>query len=104
MNPTATLDSDFVKSHSSPQRTIPGMLSIVIPCHNEEPVIETTHRRLSQILHDIQMDYEIIYIDDGSRDLTLAKLLQIAANDRHVQVVELARNFGQQAAMSAGLE
>jgi cellulose synthase/poly-beta-1,6-N-acetylglucosamine synthase-like glycosyltransferase len=45
MNSTAAFDSDFVKSHSSPQRTIPGMLSIVIPCHNEEPVIETTHRR-----------------------------------------------------------
>ncbi|TSA01690.1 MAG: glycosyltransferase [Planctomycetaceae bacterium] len=104
MNSTAAFDSDFVKSHSLPQRTIPGMLSIVIPCHNEEPVIETTHRRLSQILRDIQMDYEILYIDDGSRDLTLAKLLQVAANDRHVQVVELARNFGQQAAMSAGLE
>ena len=80
-----------------------GLLSIVIPCHNEEAVIETTHRRLVEVLPATGMDFEIIYVDDGSRDATLERLESIAARDDRAQVIELSRNFGQQAAMSAGL-
>ena len=81
-----------------------GLLSVVIPCHNEAEVIETTHRRLVEVLPETGMDFEIVYVDDGSRDDTLRRLEAIAAADPRTEVVELARNFGQQAAMSAGLE
>ena len=84
-------------------RTGHGLLSVVIPCHNEVEVIDDTHARLVSVLPSTGMDFEIIYIDDGSRDTTLQRLEAIAARDARVQVIELARNFGQQAAMSAGL-
>jgi glycosyltransferase involved in cell wall biosynthesis len=80
-----------------------GLLSVVIPCHNEQEVITATHARLVEILPTTGMDFEIIYVDDGSRDETLARLEAIAARDPRAKVLELARNFGQQAAMSAGL-
>ncbi|MFM7207320.1 MAG: glycosyltransferase family 2 protein [Planctomycetaceae bacterium] len=80
-----------------------GLLSVVIPCHNEEEVIDATHARLQDVLQATGLEIEIIYVDDGSRDGTLHKLEAIAARDGRVQVLELARNFGQQAAMSAGL-
>ncbi len=84
-------------------RTGHGLLSIVIPCHNEVEVIDDTHARLVNVLPATGMDFEIVYVDDGSRDATLERLEAIAGRDARVQVIELARNFGQQAAMSAGL-
>jgi hypothetical protein len=86
-----------------PERAGRGLLSVVIPCHNERDVIEATHARLAEVLPTTGMDFEIIYIDDGSRDDTLEKLAAIAGRDGRVTVIELSRNFGQQAAMSAGL-
>jgi len=80
-----------------------GLLSIVVPCHNEEAVVATTHDRLVAAVAGTGMDLEIIYVDDGSRDQTLRRLEAIAARDSRAVVVELSRNFGQQAAMSAGL-
>jgi dolichol-phosphate mannosyltransferase len=87
----------------STDRSGRGLLSVVIPCHNEEAVIDATHARLVAVLPATAMDFEIIYIDDGSRDATLPRLAAIAARDPRVRVIELARNFGQQAAMSAGI-
>ena len=87
----------------TPTRPVRGLLSVVIPCHNEQEVIESTHARLAEVLPATGMDFEVIYVDDGSRDRTLSCLEAIAARDARVQVIELARNFGQQAAMSAGL-
>jgi dolichol-phosphate mannosyltransferase len=80
-----------------------GLLSVVIPCHNEQEVIDATHARLVEVLPATGMDFEIIYVDDGSRDGTLRRLEAIAARDPRTVVIELSRNFGQQAAMSAGL-
>ena len=90
-------------SRPSSSRAARGLLSVVIPCHNEEAVIEATHERLAEVLPTTGMDFEIIYVDDGSRDATAALLERIAARDGRVTVIELSRNFGQQAAMSAGL-
>ena len=87
----------------SGRRAARGLLSVVIPCHNEQDVIETTHGRLVEVLPTTGMDFEIIYVDDGSRDATLERLERIAAREGRVTVIELSRNFGQQAAMSAGL-
>lgn len=96
-------DTGVVLRRSLPERAGRGLLSVVIPCHNERDVIEATHARLTDVLPATGMDFEIIYIDDGSRDDTLERLAAIAARDGRVTVIELSRNFGQQAAMSAGL-
>ena len=85
------------------RRPAGGLLSIVIPCHNEAAVIDDTHARLTAAVATTGMDHEIVYVDDGSRDDTLGRLEGIAARDPRVTVIEFARNFGQQAAMSAGL-
>jgi dolichol-phosphate mannosyltransferase len=92
-----------VDPHVAALRGARGLLSVVIPCHDEEQVIEATHARLAEALPQTGMDFELVYVDDGSRDSTLARLERIAARDPRVRVIELARNFGQQAAMSAGL-
>jgi len=86
-----------------PARASHGLLTIVVPCHNEEAVIGAAHARLVETLPATGMDFEIIYIDDGSRDGTLLRLQAIASADPRATVLELSRNFGQQAAMSAGL-
>ena len=76
------------------RRAARGLLSVVIPCHNEEAVIAATHERIAAVLPKTGMDFEILYIDDGSRDGTLAQLESIAARDPRAHVLELARNFG----------
>lgn len=85
-------------------RTNPQLLSVVVPCYNEEAVIEATHARLTDVLSRLGVPYEIIYADDGSGDRTASLLSSILRSDGHVRVVTLARNFGHQAAASAGLE
>ena len=75
--------------------SIRGLLSVVIPCFNEEVVIQTTHRRLIESLERIpKLDLEIVYIDDGSRDRTLERLRELQCGDRRVRVIALSRNFG----------
>ena len=82
----------------------PALLSVVIPCYNEEEGIHETHRRISQTLATLDgCDYEIVYVDDGSRDRTPALLRDIQAGDPRTRVVYLARNFGHQFAVTAGL-
>jgi dolichol-phosphate mannosyltransferase len=81
------------------------LLSIVVPCFNEEAVLEETHRRLVPLLDRLDdLDYEIIYVDDGSRDRTPEILERLQARDPHVRVLRFSRNFGHQVAVSAGLE
>ncbi len=79
-------------------------ISVVVPCFNENEVIAECHKRLSETLRTFDAWYEIVYVDDGSRDRTLSKLQGIHASDPNVTVVELSRNFGHQAAVTAGLE
>lgn len=82
----------------------PPDLSIVIPVHNEEDNLPRLHERLSAVLGQTGLHYEIIFIDDGSQEVCLQLLRRLAASDPRVLVVELARNFGHQVAISAGLE
>lgn len=84
----------------------PTLLSIVMPCHNEQEVLPTTYERTTAFGKTLEaqgMDYEIIFINDGSRDQTPAILDRLAAEDPRVRVVHLTRNFGHQPAVSAGL-
>jgi glycosyltransferase involved in cell wall biosynthesis len=80
------------------------IVSVVVPCYNEEPVIEETHRRLTDTLSSLGCSYEIVYVDDGSRDGTLLKLRTIQGQDGTVRVLSFSRNFGHQMAVSAGID
>lgn len=81
------------------------LLSVIVPCYNEEEVLEETHRRLTAVLTQLEeLTYELIYVDDGSRDQTLFLLRQLQAADPHVRVVSFSRNFGHQIAVTAGVE
>ena len=66
--PSSVPDTSVVLRRPVPERAARGLLSVVIPCHNERDVIEATHARLVEVLPATGMDFEIIYIDDGSRD------------------------------------
>ena len=78
--------------------------SIVVPCYNEEACIAETHARLTAVMEGMGERYEILYINDGSKDQTAPMLDELAARDRHVRVIHFARNAGHQLAVSAGLD
>ena len=81
------------------------MLSVVIPCYNEEAVVVETHRRLGDALAAMDVErYEVLYVDDGSRDATPALLRQLHERDERVRVLRFSRNFGHQIAVTAGIE
>jgi glycosyltransferase involved in cell wall biosynthesis len=79
-------------------------LSIVIPIYNEEENIKPLYVELKEVLDSLEHDYEIIFIDDGSRDTSLTLLEEIQQQDERVVVISFRRNFGQTAAMSAGFD
>lgn len=79
-------------------------LSVVIPVFNEQDNLNQLHQRLGAVLPSLNRDYEIIYVDDGSIDSSLNKLRKIAESDATTSVIQLRRNFGQTAAMSAGID
>ncbi len=79
-------------------------LSVVVPLYNEEENIEELHRRLADVLPSTGVDYEIIYVDDGSTDGTAELLEGLALSDSHVVALSLRRNFGQTAAFAAGFD
>ena len=81
------------------------LLSVIVPCYNEEAVLAETHRRLGEVLERMDdIDYEIVYVDDGSQDATAQILQALQLNDEHVRVLCFSRNFGHQTAVTAGLE
>ena len=80
-------------------------ISIVIPMYYEEQVAEECYKRVTNVLKSIEnYDYEIIFINDGSKDKTLDILEKLAQNDGKVKVISFSRNFGHQAAVTAGLK
>jgi glycosyltransferase involved in cell wall biosynthesis len=79
-----------------------GLLSVVAPLHDEEDTVDAFHARALAALEGI--DFELVLVDDGSRDGTPERLRALAAVDTRVKLITLSRNFGHQAALSAGLE
>lgn len=77
-------------------------ISIVVPCYNEERNIEAFYQAINELR--LKSSYEIIYVNDGSRDKTLSTLQVLAGKDNRVKYVSFSRNFGKEAAMLAGLE
>ena len=80
------------------------MLSVVIPVFNEARSLIDLHHRLAQTLKDVGQSYEIIFVDDGSRDRSAEILRALHTQDRAVRVVRFNRNYGQHAAVCAGME
>lgn len=80
------------------------MLSVILPSYNEEKMIAKATARMAEILQPEKIDYELLFIDDGSRDGTWAQINEAAEKDSHVVGVHFSRNFGKEAAMFAGLE
>jgi glycosyltransferase involved in cell wall biosynthesis len=79
-------------------------ISVFLPVYDEEPNLRLLHEKLSEALAKLGRTAEIIYVDDGSRDGSLAILRELALEDRRVRVVALRRNYGQTAAMAAGID
>lgn len=81
------------------------LVSIVVPCYNEEAVLSELHARLVSVLEQVEdLSFEIVYTDDGSTDRTPDILREFQLEDDRVRVVSLSRNFGHQIAVTAGLE
>ena len=78
--------------------------SIVVPFHNEEDNVTTLYDRLKAVMEQVGETFELVFVDDGSRDRTYRLLEEIAAVDSRVLVVKLRRNFGQTSALAAGFD
>src|SRR2546426_4070155 len=79
-------------------------LSVIVPAYNEEEVLLEFHRRLSDVMNSLSKTWEVIYVNDGSGDSTLALLEGLVKADPHVGFIDLSRNFGKEIAMTAGLD
>jgi glycosyltransferase involved in cell wall biosynthesis len=81
-----------------------SLLSVVVPAYNEASVLKDFHERLSAVLTALPMRCEILYVNDGSTDETLAVMKSLRGKDARVGIVDLSRNFGKEIAMAAGLD
>lgn len=79
------------------------MYSFVIPAFNEEQNIETLYKRLKGLMEKDTEGFEMIFVDDGSRDHTVERIKELIAADKRVKLISLSRNFGHQSALTAGL-
>jgi len=78
-------------------------LSIIVPCYNEEQVIQQTYERIKSVISSLSYETFILFINDGSKDNTLNILKDIASKDQCVKVINFSRNFGHQPAVTAGI-
>jgi len=92
---TGTTSAGLAAQHS---------ISVVVPVYNEEAVLSEFHRRLGAALDSTTASAEIIYVNDGSQDGSMARLAELHRTDPRVAVVDLSRNFGKEIAMTAGLD
>lgn len=80
-------------------------VSVVISAYNEGESVNELHKELGKVMKDLPLkDYELIFVDDGSKDDTYAKCQKLQAKDKHVKIVHLRRNFGHEVAMTAGMD
>lgn len=79
------------------------MISVVVPVYNEEEIISLLHDAVVQAMSGLQDDWEVVYVNDGSKDSSLQLLRALQQTDTHVVVVDLSRNWGHMGAISAGL-
>ena len=86
----------------SPKRKT--QVDLVIPIYNEAGVVEQTHAQVRAVVDSLPYDFKFIYVDDGSNDGTVGALRKIADGDPRISLLQLSRNFGHQAALTAGLD
>jgi glycosyltransferase involved in cell wall biosynthesis len=105
------MDREFSERPRGPIQISPAnsgerrlLVSVVVPCMNEAEVLRETRHGLTTVLAQAAVDFEIVYVDDGSTDSTFDLLREFQAQDARVRVVRFARNFGHQVAITAGLE
>ena len=79
-------------------------LSVVVPCYNEAEGLRAFKTEVTRVLEQLDLPWQLVFIDDGSTDGTLEELNALAADDHRVRVYSLSRNFGHQIALSAGLD
>ena len=80
------------------------LLAFVVPVFNEEDSVAEFHRRITEVTSDLDVRVELLFVNDGSTDRTLEKLFELADRDERVRIVNLSRNFGKEAALTAGLQ
>jgi polyisoprenyl-phosphate glycosyltransferase len=81
------------------------LVSLVVPCFNEEKGLQYFYDRLAGVLNEVpSFNFEVVCINDGSKDCTLARLYELAEKDHRFCVIDLARNFGKEAALTAGID
>jgi len=80
------------------------LCSVVIPAYNEEAVIRVTYERLREVMDSTGLSYELVFVNDGSKDNTMQILREIAEKDHKVKVLDFSRNFGHQIAITAGMD
>ncbi|NLW47920.1 MAG: glycosyltransferase family 2 protein [Firmicutes bacterium] len=81
-----------------------SLVSIVSPAFNEEQVVSESYRRLTKVMQSANIEYELIFVNDGSVDHTGKILAEICEMDSHVRLLDLSRNFGQMASITAGIQ
>jgi glycosyltransferase involved in cell wall biosynthesis len=105
------MDRQFSESAQGPIQLTPQgsgerrmLLSVVVPCLNEQEVLRQTNQQLIAVLQRAPINFEMIYVDDGSTDSTPDVLRELQLQDARIRVVRFSRNFGHQVAITAGLE
>lgn len=78
------------------------MISIIVPCYNEQEALPLFHKEITRVLQEMGESYELLLVNDGSRDSTLDVMRTLAQEDSHVVYLSFSRNFGKEAAMYAG--
>ena len=79
-------------------------ISVVVPCYNEEPTITLFYDEITKVSENMEVNFECIFVDDGSKDKTIDILKELANKDKRVKYIKLSRNFGKEGAMLAGLK
>jgi polyisoprenyl-phosphate glycosyltransferase len=80
------------------------LYSIVVPMYNEEEVITESYKRLKKVLDELTDPYELVFVNDGSKDQTVSIIKSICEKDRNVKLIDFSRNFGHQVAITAGMD
>lgn len=85
-------------------RNYDPLISLIVPVFNEQDVIEIFLEKTSSVMEQADLDYEYVFINDGSTDETLSKLIGLSASNPRIRVINLSRNFGKEAGMTAGID
>jgi glycosyltransferase involved in cell wall biosynthesis len=105
MNPQSPTGARALLMRDTAEPDVPRLvLSVVVPCFNEEEVLRETNGRLFAVLEGISPNFEIVYVDDGSTDSTPDLLREMQLHENRVRAIRFSRNFGHQVAITAGLE